>query len=131
VTLGLDPSLPPIRGDSNRIFELAINLLRNAMQAMPGGGNISLTTRRVGEFVEARFSDAGHGVPDEIRERIFSPFFTTKAAGSGLGLTIVGQIVREHGGTIEVQSKVGSGTTFTVRLPLVGIEADHDETPDC
>lgn len=121
-TLRLDPGLPLVPADSDRIFELAINLLRNAMQAMPGGGSISVTSRRAGEWVELRFTDTGQGVPEEIRPRIFSPFFTTKSAGSGLGLTIVDQIVREHGGAIEVQSEVGVGTTFLIRLPLQASE---------
>ena len=123
VSLRLDPSLPVVTADSNRIFEMALNLLRNAVQAMPGGGRISLTSRRAGDNVELRWSDTGQGIPEEIKERIFSPFFTTKPSGSGLGLTIVDQIVREHGGTISLHSEVGVGTTFTVRLPIRGSEA--------
>ena len=130
LTLRLDPSLPLVAADSNRIFELALNLLRNAMQAMLGGGRLSVTSRSADPFVELRFTDTGQGVPQEIRERIFSPFFTTKPSGSGLGLTIVSQIVREHQGTIDVHSEVGVGTTFTVRLPIRVSEARHDQSDD-
>lgn len=128
VSLRLDPGLPVVGADSDRLFEMALNLLRNAMQAMPGGGQVSIMSKSAGEFVELRFNDNGHGIPEEVRDRIFSPFFTTRPAGSGLGLTIVSQIVREHGGEIDVQSDVGVGTTFTVRLPLRGGEAHDDES---
>lgn len=129
VSLSLDPGLPAIAADSDRIFEMVLNLLRNAMQAMPMGGSLTVLTLPAGDAVELQFADTGLGIPEDIRSRIFSPFFTTKPTGSGLGLTIVEQIVREHGGTIDLHSAVGIGSTFTVKLPSRKHEADHDQSP--
>jgi hypothetical protein len=129
VTLSLDPGLPAVPAETDRIFEMVLNLARNAIQAMPGGGSFLLTTLPAGEHVEIRFTDTGPGVPEEIRERIFAPFFTTKPSGSGLGLTIVSQVVHEHGGSIELESTVGAGSTFIVKLPSRKSEAKHDEAP--
>lgn len=129
VSLTLDPGLPAVPADSDRLFEMVLNLLRNAMQAMPGGGSLTVMTFPAAEAVEIQFADTGQGIPEEIRQRIFSPFFTTKPSGSGLGLTIVDQIVREHGGTIGLHSTVGAGTTFTVKLPSRKHEVDHAQGP--
>ncbi len=129
VIMRLDPGLSPIAADSDRIFQMVLNLMRNAVQAMPGGGTLSIITLPAGEWVEMRFTDTGHGIAPEIRDRIFSPFFTTKSAGSGLGLTIVNQVVREHNGVLDVQSSVGAGATFTVKLPLKGSEVAHAQDP--
>jgi signal transduction histidine kinase len=98
-----------------------INLIINAAEAMNGNGRLTLTTwlEADGEFVEVIFSDTGHGITEQDMERIFDPFFTTKEAGygTGLGLAISYGIIKEHEGTIEVESEVGKGATFTVRLP--------------
>jgi PAS domain S-box-containing protein len=126
VRLQLDPGVPSIVADSDRLFELVLNLVRNAIEAMPDGGTLTIATLPLADRVEIRFGDTGTGIPDAIRERIFSPFFTTKPDGSGLGLSVARQVVLEHGGTIGVDSVVGSGSTFTVTLPT-GIEADHGQ----
>jgi signal transduction histidine kinase len=100
-----------------------MNLLTNAAQALAGreGARIELTTSRRGDQVVIQVADNGPGIPPEILGRIWDPFFTTKEVGqgSGLGLSIVHGIVERHGGTIEVESQVGTGTTFTVTLPVV------------
>jgi signal transduction histidine kinase len=127
VRLQLDPGLPPVAADSDRIFEMVLNIVRNAIEAMPGGGTLTIATLPAGNSVEIRFGDTGQGVPDSIRERIFTPFFTTKPAGSGLGLSVASQVVLEHGGSIGVDSPVGSGSTFTVTLPT-RIEAQDAQT---
>lgn len=123
IVMRLDPGLPGIAADSDRIFELVLNLIRNAIQACQSGGSVSIVTLPAGDSVELRCTDTGGGISPEIRERIFTPFFTTKPGGSGLGLTIVDQVVREHEGTLSLESAAGAGTTFTVTLPLKRNEA--------
>jgi signal transduction histidine kinase len=98
-----------------------MNILMNAVQAMDERGTITIVTRScTPHCVEVAISDTGHGIPPEQIDRIFDPFFTTKASGkgTGLGLSIAYGIVTTHHGTISVQSAVGKGSTFTVRLPI-------------
>jgi len=105
--------------DPDRIAQVVYNIAANARDAMPEGGRLTVTTRQVGEWVEMRFTDTGPGVPPELAERIFEPFFSHgKREGAGLGLSIARRIVREHGGEIVVESPPGGGATFVVRLPL-------------
>jgi len=101
-----------------------LNLLLNAFQAIGDYGNIRLVTDVVNGDVEIRIEDDGCGIPEEIMERIFDPFFTTRPVGegTGLGLALCYQIVRKHGGEISVQSRVGVGTSFSVRLPTAPVE---------
>jgi two-component system NtrC family sensor kinase len=110
-----------IRGHAGQLNQVFMNLLSNAAQAVAGrdGARIDLVTRRADGQVVIEVIDNGPGIPAEILPRIFDPFFTTKEVGqgSGLGLSIVHGIVERHGGTIEVDSHVGGGTTFTVTLP--------------
>ena len=121
VTRRLDPKMPKIRGDFNQLQQVVINLIFNAIDAMPNGGTLSvegLLTSKEG-VVEIRVCDTGCGIPKEDLPNIFEPFFTTKREGKGLGLglsTVYG-IVERHKGTISVESVVGKGTTFTVKLP--------------
>lgn len=93
------------------------HLLRNAIEATPAGGNIWLRTRRQGEMVSLELEDSGKGMPPEVVEKIFTPFFTTKIGGTGLGLVFVRQIIEEHRGTITIESAVGRGTKVTIALP--------------
>ncbi|MBI3989042.1 MAG: hypothetical protein HY347_05440 [candidate division NC10 bacterium] len=134
------PDLPTVLVDRRQLRQALLNITRNAFEAMPDGGHLVIVTRRAGrgspiagpekrkpnsrpptmdaEFVEISVSDTGVGIPPESLGRIFEPFFTTKGEGTGLGLTIVRQIVEQQGGTIACQSVPGEGTTFTIRLPL-------------
>jgi signal transduction histidine kinase len=98
------------------------NLVHNALQAMDHKGTLTVGLSREGGEAVVSIGDTGCGIPEEIRSRIFDAFFTTKAAGegTGLGLDIVRKIVEKHQGRIEVDSEVGRGTTFTVRLPIAG-----------
>lgn len=93
------------------------NLLRNAVEAMPQGGTVSLTVELQGEAVHLRVQDQGEGIPPEHLSRIFLPFFTTRGRGSGMGLPLVQKVVLAHGGQIRVQSRPGEGTTFLLTLP--------------
>lgn len=113
------PGLPPVLLDRELFEQALLNLMLNAEQAMPEGGEITLQTRMDGEMVCLDVIDNGTGIePDEL-PKIFRPFHTTKPGGTGLGLATTRKIVQAHGGEIEVQSQVGRGTKFTVRLPKV------------
>jgi signal transduction histidine kinase len=112
--------LPLISADPAKLKQVVINLVMNAAQAMRGGGLVTVATRRHGSReIELVVSDTGPGIPDELRDEIFNPFFTTKpeGEGTGLGLYICRNIIREHGGEIIVEPPAEGGATFTVRLP--------------
>jgi PAS domain S-box-containing protein len=113
----LAPGLPPIWGDANALEQVVMNLVTNARDAVKGGGEISVETSAVAEppgGVQLVVHDTGPGIPLEFLPKIFDPFFTTKAEGTGLGLSISYGIVREHQGTVDVQSAPGKGTTFVL-----------------
>jgi PAS domain S-box-containing protein len=114
----LDPQLPHAPFDPAQIKQVLVNLTRNAMQAMTRGGVLTVQTGREAEHVWSSIADTGGGIPQEQLNRIFEPYFTTKKKGTGLGLMIVQRIVRGHGGRIELESRVGVGTTFRILLPL-------------
>ncbi|HSD90557.1 MAG TPA: ATP-binding protein, partial [Kofleriaceae bacterium] len=119
-----DEQLPLVAGDPESLLQVFLNLGQNALQAMPDGGTLEiLTTRRrrsrlgYGQFCEVRFRDTGAGIPRDRLKKLFIPFYTTKQKGTGLGLAISHRIINQHGGTIEVRSTVGQGSTFSVFLP--------------
>jgi two-component system NtrC family sensor kinase len=116
----LDPDLPKVFCDPGQIEQLLLALVMNAIEAMPHGGNLAARSRWVGPEVQLQVQDDGVGIPEEMMANVFEPFFTTKegAHGVGLGLAISKGIVERHHGRIEVHSKPGSGTTFTVTLPV-------------
>ncbi|MBN2496944.1 MAG: PAS domain-containing protein [Deltaproteobacteria bacterium] len=115
----LGDDLPAVKANRTRLQQVLVNLGTNAMDAMAEGGTLTLRTRRDGEHAILEVADTGHGIPEEIRSRIFEPFFTTKkiGAGTGLGLSLAWEIVQQVGGTIEVRSEPGQGTTMVIRLP--------------
>jgi signal transduction histidine kinase len=110
-------NVPQIKGDANQLKQAFYNLARNAMQAMPAGGRLTVRCSADDIFVMLSVSDSGCGIKPENMQKIFRPFFTTKNAGTGLGLMIVERIVREHGGSLAVDSRENAGTTFTISLP--------------
>jgi signal transduction histidine kinase len=119
-----DEQLPLVAGDPESLLQVFLNLGQNALQAMPDGGTLEvLTTRRrrsrlgYGQFCEVRFRDTGIGIPRDRLKKLFIPFYTTKQKGTGLGLAISHRIINQHGGTIEVRSTIGQGSTFSVFLP--------------
>jgi hypothetical protein len=113
-----DPALPMLWLDENQIRRVVINLIRNAIQAMPDGGTIIISTSREDQWVKVEIADTGVGISDEDISKLFDAFFTSKSTGSGLGLTVSAQIINNHGGTIEVQKREPQGTLFIIRLPI-------------
>jgi signal transduction histidine kinase len=119
------PGLPEVDADAELLRQAFLNLCVNAVQAMApqGGGRLAVSARAGGGQVVVEVRDTGPGMPAETAERAFEPFFTTKADGTGLGLAIVRQAAEAHGGTVEVDSRPGAGTTFRIRLPAAPEEA--------
>ncbi|HET6437778.1 MAG TPA: ATP-binding protein [Anaeromyxobacter sp.] len=118
LTKALAP-LPPVRADFGQLRQACVNVIMNACEALPRGGRLSVESRVVtgGGAVELFFQDDGPGIPPERLPRIFDPFFTTKEKGTGLGLSVVYGIVERHGGTIDIRSAPGQGTSVTIRIP--------------
>lgn len=114
-----DPMLPALFVDSGQIWQALLNLVQNAVDAMPEGGRLTLGTGRIGSDVVVRVSDTGGGMSAEQMDMVFRPFFSTKTRGTGLGLATTQQIISEHRGHIECSSARGRGSTFTVFLPML------------
>jgi len=115
----LDRTLPPIVGDASSLHQVLMNLLTNAREAMPEGGEVRIetsATERAG-FIRLVVADTGSGIPADELSKIFDPFYTTKRTGTGLGLSVTYGIIQEHGGTVDVQSRPGAGTTFILSFP--------------
>lgn len=122
LTTDLAPAEPVARIDAAQIRQCLINLIRNAAEAVhaKGNGHVTLRTRSAGPRIEIDVEDNGVGIPADVLPQLFDPFFSTKEDGSGLGLALTQQIVRDHGGDLRVDSLVGRGTTFTVSVPIGG-----------
>ena len=114
----LDETIPSIALDEGAMKRALLNLIKNAIIAMPDGGDLRLQTRREGDNVQIIVSDTGEGIPEELQGKIFEPYFTTRDTGSGLGLTVVYKVVREHGGDLHMDSSPGRGTTFKISIPV-------------
>lgn len=126
ISKNCSPHLPLVMVDAEQIKQVLLNILLNAVQAIPGQGQIWIETRVVQaireetseRFVQIEVRDTGVGIPKENLDRVFDPFFSTRPDGSGLGLAISYQIIHEHGGFIDLESEEGKGTSFRVHLPL-------------
>ncbi len=116
----LDAELPEIYADASQLYQVLVNLVVNAVQAMPDGGTLTISTRAADDSVLLIVKDTGTGMTDQVKKNIFTPFFTTKQVnqGTGLGLAVVHGIVASHGGVIRVASEVGRGTCFEIKLPI-------------
>jgi signal transduction histidine kinase len=118
----LSPELPELMADPAQLTQVLVNLVVNSLQAMSDGGTLTVRTEwgEEKQWVALIVEDTGTGMPEEVKEQIFLPFFTTKDIdeGTGLGLAVVHGIVTSHGGTIDVSSVVGQGTRFEIRLPV-------------
>ncbi len=118
--------LPQVAADEHQLRQALLNLLRNAAEAMKGGGRLVVHGEAQGGQVILRITDTGQGIATEHLAKIFDPFFSTKEGGTGLGLALTQQIIVEHGGTIDVSSELGRGTTFVVRLPALGAPPERE-----
>ena len=121
ITKNLAPELPEIQADGDKLQQVFVNMIVNALHAMPKGGDLNICTRisQNNKFIEIEISDTGCGIPQEHLSKLFDPFFSTKSTGegTGLGLSVSLGIIQMHNGTIDVKSKIGEGTTFVIGLP--------------
>jgi signal transduction histidine kinase len=124
----LTPDLPEITADPSQLFQVLVNLSVNAIQAMPDGGMLTLETGFKDGCISLVVEDTGTGMSKEVMEKIFIPFFTTKDVdeGTGMGLSVVHGIVGAHGGSITVESEVGKGSRFEIRVPLISAEEQEE-----
>ena len=129
LTEELDPAVPALWLDRVQIRSAALNVIRNAVEAMEEGGRLKVVTQAINGYVEIRISDTGRGIPRSEQEKIFQLFYSTKDQGTGLGLSMARQIVEEHGGSIVLESMESVGTTIALRLP-VKREMESGETRD-
>jgi two-component system, sporulation sensor kinase E len=118
-TTQIQPDLPFVRGESDRIKQCLINLIENAIEAMDKGGTVTVKARLDREYVLIQVEDTGVGMSESQLEKVFSPFFTTKKKGYGLGLSMIKKIIEEYGGQVEIASKEGKGTAVTLKIPPV------------
>jgi signal transduction histidine kinase len=127
IMVGIDPACPLVHGDPGQMRQVLLNLLNNAIDAVRGlpnprvGCHIRQATdpsRNDGQAVEIRIEDNGPGIPDEVKPHLFTPFYSTKAKGTGLGLALVSRIIREHEGILDLQSQPGLGTAVIIHLPV-------------
>jgi len=120
IETAFDPRLDSVPGDEGQLAQVVLNLVINALQAMPSGGVLGIATRRDPEWAELAVTDTGEGIPRERLPQVFDPYFTTRPGGVGLGLPIAHRIIEGHHGMIDVESQAGTGTRVVVRLPLAG-----------
>ncbi len=123
-------ALPRLEYDEHLVKQALLNLIKNAMNAMEGGGVLTLEGKLDGDLVLIKVVDTGIGMDEQTQQKVFEPYFTTKATGTGLGLTVVYKIMKEHRGDITVQSRLGQGTTFTLSFPVpkserLALEKEH------
>ncbi len=115
----LAPALPPIQADENQLWQAILNLIRNAIEAMPTGGVLTVRTAAAPDGrIALTIQDTGKGITAAERQKLFHPFFSTKVGGTGLGLPLTQQIITEHGGAIACESTPGAGTTFIIHLEI-------------
>ncbi len=138
----LETSLPAVELDPKQLRQALLNIIKNSFEAMPEGGKLTVSTSRQNGHVQINIADTGRGIPEENAELVFTPFFSTKHGGTGLGLPITTHIIQEHHGTVNFESFAGLGTIFTIRLPVPesaapddagappSVESREDQAPD-
>jgi signal transduction histidine kinase len=116
----LNKDFPPVLGNSSQLQQVFVNIIKNAVQSMPNGGELKIESLNTENSIKIKFSDTGCGIKNSLIPLIFEPFFTTKEVGEGvgLGLSISYQIIKKHNGSIDVKSSEGKGSTFIVSLPI-------------
>ena len=130
IKLQFPPQFPHVLADANQLPMVFRNLLRNATDAMPNGGRVAVSGARLGCQVEISVADTGSGMPAELVERVLDPLYTTKPRGMGLGLAIVKVILEKHQAELAINSEVGVGSTFTIRLNAADLKGPADSGPD-
>jgi signal transduction histidine kinase len=118
VNLDIQHNFPALRADYAMLKRALTNLIQNAVQAMPNGGNLTIAATHNTATAQVTVSDTGEGIPPEIQTKIFTPLFTTKSKGQGFGLAVTKRLVEAQNGTITYQTQTGKGTTFTIQLPI-------------
>ena len=116
VTMKLTDDLPEISADKTQLHQVFFNIILNGLQAMSGGGSLAIVSRKKDNFIEVDIADTGQGISKEDMNKIFEPLFSTKAQGTGLGLSVCRSIIEGHEGAIEMESEPGKGARFVVRL---------------
>ena len=122
IVCDVEKFIPRIELDARYLRQSLLNIFENAFSAMAGGGTLTITAELDGDYETIRIEDTGCGIDDEHLGKIFEPYFTTKASGTGLGLTVVYKVIKEHRGDIYVSSEMGKGTVFTIKLPVPASE---------
>lgn len=127
-----EPDLPPLQGDQHRLEQAALNVMLNAMEAMEEGGSLRIRLAREDDAVVAEFTDTGHGIPEEEIDKVVRPFYSTKPAGTGLGLPLVARVVAAHSGSLEIRAGPDGGTTVRLAFPAGGRRdaATHEDPSD-
>ncbi|MCG8550945.1 MAG: ATP-binding protein, partial [Desulfobacterales bacterium] len=123
----VEPALPEVEVDKDRLTQVLLNMFINAIQAMPSGGTLTVNVKAVENRARFEISDTGNGISPQDQANIFNPYFTTKKSGTGLGLAIAFKIIETHGGTITIESLKNKGTTFVISIPLEQNKPDQNE----
>ena len=118
INMQIESAIPTIYGDPDQLIQAFFNIVKNAIQAMPDGGDLFIGVSVNDVYVNIKFIDSGKGIGEEEMRQILDPYFTTKSSGTGLGLLIVDRIVRAHGGALTIEGEPGKGAAFTISLPL-------------
>jgi signal transduction histidine kinase len=118
----LETALPAVQLDAKQFRQALLNILKNSFEAMPEGGKLTVSTASKDGQVQITIADTGRGIPEENLELVFTPFFSTKHGGTGLGLPITSHIVKEHRGTVSLESFLSLGTVFVIRLPVLSLD---------
>jgi signal transduction histidine kinase len=118
ICVEVDPNVPIMEIDRGLLRQAVLNLVKNGLETLSSGGELTITSRFDGEAVEIAVSDTGGGISQDVGPRLFEQFFTTKPQGTGLGLSITRQIAEEHGGAVTWENRAPLGATFTIRLPI-------------
>ena len=127
LSVEIAPYLPIIKGDPAQLKQVFLNICYNAIKAMPEGGALGVVATCKNGKIKVTIADTGHGIPPEVQEKIFQPFFTTRTHGTGLGLSLAQHIVDDHGGQITFETEQGQGTTFTIELPAEGQSLERED----
>jgi signal transduction histidine kinase len=129
VILEVEPRLPDAGGNAEHLKQSLINIVKNALEAMPGGGILTLSLKRNRDYVQIDVSDTGVGIPEETLSQVFTPFFTTKQGGAGLGLDMARKVIEEMSGSISLESRRGRGTCVSIMLPVAPALSENSGTP--